>query len=64
VALEIRKIEGGYSLQISPPHGREAWSSVEPLSYQSLMRISSDLGVPVQDFWDAALEADPELRNS
>jgi len=64
MALVIRKVEGGYSLQLSPPHGRKVWSSVKPLSYQSLMRISNDLGVPVQDFWDAALEADPELRNT
>jgi hypothetical protein len=64
MALVIRKVEGGYSLQISPPHGRKAWESVEPLSYKALLRTANQQGVPAQDFWDAALDADPDLANT
>tara|TARA_R110002051_G_scaffold146438_1_gene219245 strand:- start:43 stop:237 length:195 start_codon:yes stop_codon:yes gene_type:complete len=64
MGLLIRKVEGGYSLQVSPPEARKAWASTKPLTYKELIRKSNDLRLYAQDFWDAAVEADPELRNT
>lgn len=64
MGLIIRKVEGGYSLQLSPPHARTNWVSIEPLSYEALVQIANEQGVHAQDFWDAALEADPQLWNT
>lgn len=62
--LKITKSTGGFHMDVSPPHAQRAWRSALPMSFEALMQKANALGVPVQDFYDAAIGADPQIRST
>lgn len=61
MAIEAKKFLGGYILSVSPPHSNVAWANAVPLSLDGLAVATEHLGIHMQDYWDALLEADPSL---
>ena len=62
--LKIAKVIAGFHMEVSPPHSLTSWKSLRPMPFHELMQKADALGVPAQDFYDAAIEADPDVRNT
>lgn len=61
MAIEAKKVLGGYLLSVSPPHSNVAWSNSTPLTLDELHAATEHLGIHMQDYWDALLDADPSI---
>ena len=62
--LKITKHAAGFQMEVSPPYSLKAWKSCKPMSFKELMMQANELGIPAQDFYCAACEADPSVRNT
>jgi hypothetical protein len=59
MAISIQKTGGGYSAQVTPPHGDYPWATEQPISVRDLVAALRALGCHTTDIGDAFYEADP-----
>jgi hypothetical protein len=60
VPISIKKIDGLYSADVTPPHGGgETWSTTEPLERDQLVQALRELGCHQTDIGDAFYAGDP-----
>ena len=57
--IVIRKIEGGYTGQVTPPHA-EAWQTEQPVTASELVSALRELGCHTTDIADAFTQANPD----
>jgi len=58
--ISIKKIEGLYSAEVTPPHGGSTtWSTDKPMARDQLVQVLRDLGCHQTDIGDAFYAADP-----
>jgi len=59
VAILIKTAEGGYTAQVTPPHGDHLWATARPMSVNELVDALRTLGCHTTDIGDAFYEANP-----
>lgn len=61
MAIVIEKQDGGYSAQVTPPHGGGIpWTTTQPMSRDALIAALRERGCHQTDIGDAFYEADPQ----
>jgi hypothetical protein len=58
--IVIHLIGERYTAEVTPPHGRQVWSTSEPMTQDDLIREMYKLGCHQTDMGDAFSEADPD----
>jgi len=59
MAISIQKAEGGYTAQVTPPHGDRPWATERPMSVKELVAALRALSCHTTDIGDAFYEANP-----
>ena len=61
MAIVIRRVDGLYEAEVTPPHGRGIpWKSPAPLGRDAMVEALRERGCHQTDIGDAFYEADPE----
>jgi hypothetical protein len=60
MSVIIERVGPMYAARVTPPHGKAAWSTNEPMARDELVSRLLALGCHQTDIGDAFYEADPE----
>jgi hypothetical protein len=59
MSISVRRVRDGYEAQLSPPHGKEPWTTEGPITKKQLIAKLGELGCHQTDIGDAFYSADP-----
>ncbi len=61
MAITVRRVDGLYEAEVTPPHGRgNPWKTAAPMGRDELVDALLKRGCHQTDIGDAFYEADPE----
>lgn len=63
MTIKIKKINGGYTATVTPPHGTDRhWLTDKPMDCDELIKSLIALGCHQTDIGDALYETDPNWQ--